>query len=1092
MKNMLTIILLVLVLNVSGQSGNGNNYVVTCIPNEAIKEADCSSLSIQNSRINVQYMDEFGRPELMLEQQGTPSGNDLISLTEYDEAGRASKQWIPVPVNGGTGTYRFVDIVKGKSDEYHGGNAYSETIYENSSLNRVKKKCGPGWQWHGSDKSVKTEYLTNTQSGELAVKKYTVAVGSDILQGGDLYPAGSTYVVRMEDEDGNVRYEFTDFEGRIVLSRVIGEAGNHDTYFVYNNDGDLRVVLPPLAADYPSLINKNIGEIPYAYCYWYDDKHQKVTKKIPGCDPIYCVYDRTGRVVMSQTGNQRKTNEWTYNKYDFAGRLVIMGICTNAGTHESLIEAYSYRSVIESFNSQSAADRFGYTRNFVMGDGEIPLVVNYYDFYDYQDLSLFSGKGLGNKRIPGYEAGYMYDLRGMHTGSFIACLDDPSKGEYTAYYYAETTYQPVQVVSNGFDIGYYNLCVTTKYNFARQPVSKLIEYSGNVSVKQEYTYSYDHSGRLIDTYHQLENNDKILLSHNEYNEVGGLALKTRHNNSDTITYAYNVRGWISEIRSDLFTENLYYNETLLPGGIKCYNGNVADVRIEQNGNSYHQLCFYDKLNRLSSSRACTESGGSLGKGSFRESLFYDKMGNITTLERMGKDNSYVSVQMQYDGNQVKSAYGFTNDSYIPTDVCLSYPNDVDLETEYYYDANGNLRANLDYGIVAIRNNILNLPDTIQLKNGNQIINHYLADGRRYGSESKTYLVPLVVPLGVVVNSSDPYTTKTDVIHGDCYYKNGILSMVKTSGGYISYTRVGIDSHPEKSYFYYTYDHLGNVRIAQNFDGWIRNQSTEYYPTTLHYGRSTSPELQPFKYGGKELITMHGIDAYDFSSRMLSPMLMRFMSIDPLCEKYYSTSPYAYCANNPVRYVDPTGNYVESAWDIASLAMGVKSFVDNVKGGNVLGAVVDGVGIVLDAAATALPVVPGGAGAAIKGVRAIDKAVDVAKTADKAVDTGKAVEKTVSTSRAARREVMRQNGIPTSQQPKTQSKNASGREYSYEVPKDGGGTEIKSVQQQTLDSSHKESPHWEAGAIKTDDWGNPKLNSYGRPKLDSNKSKVNYE
>ena len=66
-------------------------------------------------------------------------------------------------------------------------------------------------------------------------------------------------------------------------------------------------------------------------------------------------------------------------------------------------------------------------------------------------------------------------------------------------------------------------------------------------------------------------------------------------------------------------------------------------------------------------------------------------------------------------------------------------------------------------------------------------------------------------------------------------------------------------------------------------------------------------------------------------------------------------------------------------------MGVKSFVSNVQGGNVVGAIVDGVGIVLDAAAVALPVIPGGAGTAIKGVRAIDKAVDTAKTADKAVD-----------------------------------------------------------------------------------------------------------
>ena len=97
-----------------------------------------------------------------------------------------------------------------------------------------------------------------------------------------------------------------------------------------------------------------------------------------------------------------------------------------------------------------------------------------------------------------------------------------------------------------------------------------------------------------------------------------------------------------------------------------------------------------------------------------------------------------------------------------------------------------------------------------------------------------------------------------------------------------------------------------------------------YPTTLHYGRNTSPELQPFKYGGKELITMHGVDAYDFSSRMLLPMLMRFMSIDPLCERYYSISPYAYCSNNPVRFIDPTGEYIDQHGISPALQWGSKA------------------------------------------------------------------------------------------------------------------------------------------------------------------------
>ena len=97
-----------------------------------------------------------------------------------------------------------------------------------------------------------------------------------------------------------------------------------------------------------------------------------------------------------------------------------------------------------------------------------------------------------------------------------------------------------------------------------------------------------------------------------------------------------------------------------------------------------------------------------------------------------------------------------------------------------------------------------------------------------------------------------------------------------------------------------------------------------------------------------------------------------------------------------------------------------------------------------------------------------------------------------TSDAARREVMREVGIPTSQQPISQSRNASGREYSYEVPAPGGSTQIMSVQQQTMDRSHLGQPHWEAGRVKIDkETGAVLENAYGRPALRNGKAKVNY-
>jgi RHS repeat-associated protein len=67
-----------------------------------------------------------------------------------------------------------------------------------------------------------------------------------------------------------------------------------------------------------------------------------------------------------------------------------------------------------------------------------------------------------------------------------------------------------------------------------------------------------------------------------------------------------------------------------------------------------------------------------------------------------------------------------------------------------------------------------------------------------------------------------------------------------------------------------------------------------------------PERQPYKFGGKEYDEMFGMNQYDFEARQLDAMIPRFTTMDPLAEKYYSISPYAYCGNNPVNAIDPTG------------------------------------------------------------------------------------------------------------------------------------------------------------------------------------------
>lgn len=110
----------------------------------------------------------------------------------------------------------------------------------------------------------------------------------------------------------------------------------------------------------------------------------------------------------------------------------------------------------------------------------------------------------------------------------------------------------------------------------------------------------------------------------------------------------------------------------------------------------------------------------------------------------------------------------------------------------------------------------------------------------------------------------------------------------------------------------------------------------------------------------------------------SPIYATWLSVDPLSDKYPHISPYAYCNWNPVKNIDPNGKWFETVWDVANVVMDVASLRNNIRNGNVGDAIVDGVGLVLDAGSVLLPFVPAGAGTAIKASRTIDKVSDASR------------------------------------------------------------------------------------------------------------------
>ena len=62
---------------------------------------------------------------------------------------------------------------------------------------------------------------------------------------------------------------------------------------------------------------------------------------------------------------------------------------------------------------------------------------------------------------------------------------------------------------------------------------------------------------------------------------------------------------------------------------------------------------------------------------------------------------------------------------------------------------------------------------------------------------------------------------------------------------------------------------------------------------------SSKELQDKVFNGRML------SLYDFGSRYYDPELGRWLNIDPALQL---VSPYGYCGNNPIRYIDPDGNF----------------------------------------------------------------------------------------------------------------------------------------------------------------------------------------
>ena len=147
--------------------------------------------------------------------------------------------------------------------------------------------------------------------------------------------------------------------------------------------------------------------------------------------------------------------------------------------------------------------------------------------------------------------------------------------------------------------------------------------------------------------------------------------------------------------------------------------------------------------------------------------------------------------------------------------------------------------------------------------------------------------------------------------------------------------------------------------------------------------------QPYKFGGKELISANGLNEYDFGARWYYSAVLGFTKPDPYCEGFYHLSPYLFCGNDPVNNVDPTGKVFETIWDIGIVLYDVGAATYNHITGNHDKAKENWVDAGLDTGAMLLPFVPAGVS---KVGKVVKEAVGKADKVTDAVSDGKKVSK----------------------------------------------------------------------------------------------------
>ena len=886
----------------------------------------------------IQYYDGFGNPTIMYRDKFVSSSNELYDVCSYDALGRKKKVWNSLCSNinpisdyvgdglqerGATMTFPW-DFVSPKTSErdlerksidvYREDRAMQECFYDEMGRLVYTTTSGDDWVDLGASfhvRGVKTEYITNES---MSVIKYSMNKSGGVdTKNISYYPPLTLTGTKVTDEDGKTIETYKDMFDNVVLER---RDGNNDTYYVYK-DGLLRVVVPPLFQEKK--------EASLLYKYKYDGLGRCVEKTLPGCQPIKYWYDMHGRMAFMQDYRMKVDKKYRFYLYDGLGRLVVQGMCTGgAGTVDS---TYAAKVFYGSGGKQVDNSNY-YVDTMYQLDNPSLEVVNYYDGYDCVNTAAFSNaKSTWNLKSKSDVC-----TSSLQTAQIVT--DNKGNRYYRVMYYDK---KGRCVETNSTSVDDYFIKTNTYYSFTDKIVKNITKlYRKNLETLENTvvdSIEYTSDEEFVDKQYLTFGNDPTeMISDNQYDGLGRLVESKSNNGNIRDLYEYDLHGWLTSHQNyddriyymPMFKEKLYYADG--PNSKSCYNGNIS-AQVYSDADNYSDdkgyLFGYDGMDRMTSAKF--KAGSSLNKNprvDYSEEVTYNANGSVLTMRRKGNENRCGFVDdlaFTYSGNRLfkvsDSAFdvslgesaGFVDGYEFGVKSGQSgYRSDYDQE--YSYDGCGSLTSDKNKGVLNIRYDFNGMPVRVLFENGNITEYVYTADGVKLKTIHRTAVD------GIVTYSNNFELTERETLSKDSTVYVGSFEMNSSKDKMYHFANgyIDIEQGHVKAYCYYAKDHLGNVRHVDMANPRTnRNeivQVNNYYPFggIIDEGSRRGADVQNHLYSGKEYDCMHGLNLYDFSARQYDAAIGQFTSVDPLCEKYYHISPYAYCAGNPVKYVDPDG------------------------------------------------------------------------------------------------------------------------------------------------------------------------------------------